>query len=339
MYDSEQSISVLLPVFHRENSLQNIALLRRALESIKDQDIRTDYEVLLVDDGSPVPIAQQAELLGAAADDVTWIRIERNGGLVNALNSGIRVAKYRFIARLDADDCWLPTKVEKQLDLFRADPDLTITATGMSLVRPDNTVIEHLVRPGDWGGILNFFVNDGCPFPHGSVIARADIYRLLGGYPHDGRFSHCEDYTLWGTWLRFFKPAMVEECLYNYTASDTSVSILYAPQQATTSRIVNRRFAEGDLSDRLPTALQRLSETLDVSLLEAGRLSYVLWQFRPEVVLPETAIDSLRVILFDRVFSAFDQSPCSKPWYDIINLPCPLNLASQPSVAGRFYPI
>lgn len=339
MYVSEQSISVLLPVFHRENSPQNIALLRRALESIKDQDIQTDYEVLLVDDGSPVPIAQQAELLGAAADDVTWIRIERNGGLVNALNSGIRVAKHPFIARLDADDCWLPTKVEKQLDLFRADPDLTITATGMSLVRPDNTVIKNLVRPGNWSGILSFFVNTGCPFPHGSVIARTDIYRLLGGYPHDARFSHCEDYALWGTWLRFFKPAMVEECLYNYTVSDTSISALYAPQQAMATRIVNRRFADGDLADRLPVALQRLSESLDVSLLEAGRLAYLLWQFRPEVALPETAIEALRVILFDRVFLEFDQSPCSKPWYDLINMPCPPNQSSQPNRAGRFNPI
>ena len=339
MYVSEQSISVILPVFHRENSLQEIALLRRALESIKDQNFRTDYEVLLVDDGSPVPVAQQTELLGAAADDITWIRIERNGGLVNALNLGVRAAKYCFIARLDADDCWLPTKVEKQLDLFLADPDLTITATGMSQVRPDNTVIEHLVRPGDWSGILNFFVNVGCPFPHGSVIARAEIYRLLGGYPHDGRFSHCEDYTLWGIWLRFFKPAMVEECLYNYTVSDTSVSAQYAPQQAMASRIVSRRFAEGDLADRLPAALQSLSEILEVSLLDAGRLSYLLWQFRPEVVLPEAVIDALRVILFDRVFSAFNQSTCSKPWYDLINLPCPLKQASQPNVTGRFYPI
>lgn len=335
---SDQAISVLLPVFHREKSLTNIAFLRRALESIHDQKISVPYEILLVDDGSPDPVFEQANLLGAAAKDVRWIRLDRNMGLVNALNRGICAANYGFIARLDADDSWLPTKIEKQLRLFEADPDLTITATGMRLVRNDDTVIDDLIRPGDWNGILKFFVDGGCPFPHGSVVARTEVYRLLGGYPHSGRFSHCEDYTLWGTWLRFFKPAMVEECLYNYTVSDSSVSAQYGAQQATASQVVNRTFARGNLAGRLPMALQKLSEMLNLSLFNAGRLAYMLWHFGPAVLLPKSTAEVLSVILFDREFVLYERDMPVHKWNEMLGVQCSAELVQQEMWQGRYSP-
>src|SRR6516225_1153575 len=132
MKTSVHGVSVVLPVFHSRPSIENIRLLKRSLESIKDQHISVEHEVLLVDDGSPVPISDFCDVLGEAARDVTWIRIPYNCGLVNALNSGILAAKYSLIARLDADDVWRPSKIEKQLSQFSSDPDLTISATGMS---------------------------------------------------------------------------------------------------------------------------------------------------------------------------------------------------------------
>ncbi|QEZ47535.1 glycosyltransferase [Cupriavidus oxalaticus] len=337
METSALSISVVLPVFHRQQSVENINLLRRSLESIKDQRMSIDYEILLVDDGSPVPISNFKDVLGEAAHDVTWIRIPINRGLVNALNTGILAARHTLIARLDADDVWLPSKIDKQLSQFESDADLTISATGMSLVKTDGSHIEDHIRPGDWNGILRFFVDVGCPFPHGSVLAKKEIYRLLGGYPHSGNFSHCEDYTLWGTWLRFFKPAMVEESLYNYTVSDSSVSAIHGEQQRNASRIVQSRFAKGRLASKLPDALRSLAGCLGISLMNAGKLSYLLWQFKPDITLPSEALDPLRVILFDREFSTISSGSSSQSWADLLGLP--RTIQSQPSdeITGRFY--
>lgn len=338
MAQSVPSISVVLPVFHRQQSVENIGLLKRSLESIKDQNISVEHEILLVDDGSPVPISNFRDVLGKAACDVTWIRIPNNRGLVNALNTGILAAKYSLIARLDADDVWQPSKIDKQLSQFASDPDLTISATGMSLVTMDGSSIGVHIRPGDWNGILQFFVEVGCPFPHGSVLAKREIYRLLGGYPHTGSLSHCEDYALWGTWLRFFKPAMVEEPLYNYTVSDSSVSAIHGEQQRNASRIVQGRFAKGRFANRLPDALTSLAACLDISLTCAGKLSYLLWQFNPDVALPRQAIEPLRVILFDREFSAVSPLSSSRNWYDLVGLSrTGPHRPSDEIITGRFY--
>ncbi|QBQ98354.1 glycosyltransferase [Paraburkholderia pallida] len=337
MKESNYGISVVLPVFHRQPSVDNINLLKRSLESIKDQRISVDHEILLVDDGSPVPIFEFKDLLGEAAHDVTWIRIQNNRGLVNALNTGILAAKHSLIARLDADDVWLPSKIDKQLSQFEADENLTISATGMSLVTPDGSHIEDHIRPSEWNEILKFFVDVGCPFPHGSVVAKKEIYRLLGGYPHSGNFSHCEDYALWGTWLRFFKPTMVEEALYNYTVSETSVSAIHGEQQRNASRLVLSRFSKGNLANRLPDALISLARCLDISVISAGKLSYLLWQFNPDVSLPGEAIDLLRVILYDREFSTNPSGRSSRNWRDLIGWPMISQSQTRDEIGGRFY--
>lgn len=324
---SDLSISVILPVYLRQPDDVQIQLLKRALESILDQRMSIDYEILLIDDGSPSPISGFSNILGVAAHHVNWVRIPVNRGLVNALNTGIVSSKHMLIARLDADDVWLPTKIDKQLALFEQDADLTIAATGMSMVGVDGTLIAEHVRPGDWNGILKFFVKVGCPFPHGSVVGRKDIYRLLGGYSHNANFSHCEDYALWGLWLRFFKPAMVEESLYSYTVSGTSVSAVHQEQQRDASRVVQLNFARGDLIDRLPRALETLAKCLNISLIEAGKLAYLLWHFKPRVTLPSAVVDALSVILFDREFLVVSANETDMHWSALLGL--------QPNVSGH----
>jgi glycosyltransferase involved in cell wall biosynthesis len=292
--------SVIIPVYLAEPSVQNVRLLARALDSVFTQAFPDSFEVLVIDDGSPIPVANLANLTGQDRNDkIRWIRRKRNGGIVSALNAGLREARYPFIARLDADDRWCQGKLEKQFAVFANDSDLTIVATGMTLMTVDGAVIEKLIRPGDWSGVLRFFVEGGCPFPHGSVVARKDIYRLLGGYPHNQIFSHCEDYALWGAWLRFFKPAMVEELLYDYTVSSTSVSNRSREQQARGSRLVNASFASLNLTNRLPRALSDLADLLGISVLQAGVLSYRMWNYKLAANLPREAIEPLRTILCD----------------------------------------
>jgi hypothetical protein len=295
------AVSVLLPVFFRDLGSEDLRLLRRALDSIRQQEFRDDYEVLVLDDGSAVEIEGVLRKLGDTdLEKMRFIRNRRNQGLVYTLNRGLAEARFPLIARLDADDCWLPTKIKKQLDLMEADRDLTITATGMTLVTPEGKALETHVRPGDWTGILRFFVDVGCPFPHGSVLARRDIYRMLGGYCHNPARSHCEDYALWGIWLRFFKPAMIEEALYDYTVSSFSVSFVHREQQRRASGAVNRQFRNLDLVTRLPAALTELASVLGCSVLDAGILAYKMWRFRAPVYLRSACLEPLRIIMPDR---------------------------------------
>ncbi len=98
------TVSVIIPYYRAS---QTIA---RAVESVLAQTFRP-YEILIVDDGSPDDAAGATREFGSS---VTLIR-KPNGGAASARNLGIEHAKGEWIAFLDADDYWEPTKLELQL--------------------------------------------------------------------------------------------------------------------------------------------------------------------------------------------------------------------------------
>ncbi len=90
-------VSVVISVFNRPE------LLRRALRSVASQRPRQPAEVIVVDDGSTDGTAEVAEASGARV-----IRHERNLGTAAAKETGMRAARYDWVALLDSDDEWLP---------------------------------------------------------------------------------------------------------------------------------------------------------------------------------------------------------------------------------------
>ena len=330
------AISVLLPVHFQDVSAQRLRWLRRGLESILDQRFPDAMEILVIDDGSPVPLAGAAADLGAAASSVRWLRLDINRGLAEALNFGLRHARYPLIARIDADDRWCAGKIEAQAALFAGDEDLTITATGMTRRRPDGSLVDVHVRPGSWQGVLAFVPAVGCPFPHGSVLARRDIYLLLGGYPQDADMRYCEDFALWGTWLRFFKPAMIERALYDHTLSPSSVSAMHRRAQLAATDVIRRRFARLGLASVLPRAVPAFAERLGVSVIQAGILCYRLWHHQGLAVrLPEPALAPLQEILPDRDLVPSGPQAEAAGWRELLGMPPAVDRVATLAVVAR----
>jgi glycosyltransferase involved in cell wall biosynthesis len=294
-------VSVILPTLIRLPSAYAINLLDRAIRSVQEQNYPGRFEIVLVDDASPEPVAQTLDSVGCRYRcDLRVIRLHRQLGLVQALNCGLLAAQYGLIARIDADDFWLPGKIERQLARFATDPELSIVGTGMRLRFEDGRPPEDFVRPDGWSPILRFFSEVGCPFPHGSIVARRDIYRLLGGYPQSAEYSHCEDFALWSAWIRFFKPARVEEVLYVYSVSPGSISSIHAERNRRISAKIKNDFACLDIAETTPETIGHLASVLGLSLLQAGAVCYRLWHYRPAVTLPEAAVAPLRRLLADR---------------------------------------
>lgn len=115
-------VSVVIPA---HNDAQ---FLRDALDSALAQTF-DDYEVVVVDDGStdetPQILAEYAERHPAC---IRAIRQDQSGASA-ARNRGIRASRGEFVAFLDADDMWLPSKIEKQVAAFRSDPSLGLVTT------------------------------------------------------------------------------------------------------------------------------------------------------------------------------------------------------------------
>ena len=111
------TVSIIVPTFNRAN------LLPRALDSIITQTY-DDWEIVVVDDGSaddtPAVLARYAQHIGDRL-----IRVEQeNRGSSAARNRGIDAARGRFIAFLDSDDEFAPTKLRRQMELFGSHPEL-----------------------------------------------------------------------------------------------------------------------------------------------------------------------------------------------------------------------
>ncbi|MBY0386435.1 glycosyltransferase family 2 protein, partial [bacterium] len=97
-------VSIIIPVFNRG------PLLARALDSIEKQTFR-DFEIIVVDDHS-------TEDLTSFISGRAFYLKNSGKGVSSARNTGITAARGDFIAFLDSDDEWLPTKLEKQIEFL-----------------------------------------------------------------------------------------------------------------------------------------------------------------------------------------------------------------------------
>jgi teichuronic acid biosynthesis glycosyltransferase TuaG len=105
-------VSIITPVFNAERWLEDM------LASVAAQSF-TNWEHLLVDDGSTDSSAALIERAARADPRIRLLRMPGNGGPARARNAALELAKGRYIAFLDADDLWLPAKLERSLDFLR----------------------------------------------------------------------------------------------------------------------------------------------------------------------------------------------------------------------------
>jgi glycosyltransferase involved in cell wall biosynthesis len=99
------SVSVVIPTFNRADCVG------KAIESVLAQTFQ-DFEVIVVDDGSK---DDTARVLAGFGDSIRSIS-QKNRGVSAARNAGIRLARGKWVAFLDSDDEWHPTKLQRQVD-------------------------------------------------------------------------------------------------------------------------------------------------------------------------------------------------------------------------------
>ena len=125
-------VTVLLPVYNGER------YLREAVESILTQTLES-FELLIVDDGS----TDGTEAICRSFNDprVRVHRYEENAGVVFALNAGIDLISTKYVARMDADDVALPSRLARQVAFLESRPD--IAACGCWLVELVDGRLRH----------------------------------------------------------------------------------------------------------------------------------------------------------------------------------------------------
>jgi glycosyltransferase involved in cell wall biosynthesis len=211
--------------------------LAQALDSVFGQTV-ADLEVVVVDDGSSddTPEVMRPYLADPRA---RYVRIEHAGQGV-AKNRSVRLARAPLVAFLDADDLWLPAKLEKQLALFRADPGLGVVFTRRLLIDEAGRELPYRqpVLHRGWVAEEIFQRNFVC---FSSAMARRDVLDEAGLF--DESLPLAIDYDLWLRVALRHRFDYVDEPLVKYRTGHASLSRRFAERQATVAGI-QRRFLE-----------------------------------------------------------------------------------------------
>lgn len=190
-------VSVLLTSYNHRD------FLPIALESLRKQTFR-DFEVLALDDGSQ---DGSREWLAQQPDVICHFH-EKNLGTYGNLNFGVAHSTGEFIAVFNDDDVWDPRKLEQQVAVLDARPEVGLVHTAGWFIGPQGEKIEGSPLGFPWPETSSGWVLHELIYKN-RIIASSAMFRrvLLGKTGHfDPEFWGCGD---WHMWLRFAEQAQV----------------------------------------------------------------------------------------------------------------------------------
>ncbi len=188
MDDHNISVSVVIPAYN------SVATIGRAIDSVLSQT-RPPEQIIVVDDGSTDGTAAAVSEYDERIDAVR----QPNAGPGAARNRGIQEAKYPWIAFLDADDEWLPDRLERQIRILQARPDLAwvtgnfLRSDSQGRSGPHFAVPENPLRPERMSFFMAFIQNLwGCT---DTLLIRREAFERVGQFR--GEYKTTEDLDMW----------------------------------------------------------------------------------------------------------------------------------------------
>ncbi len=200
-------VSVIIPAYKAG------AYLIETVESVLAQT-HQNFELLIIDDGSP---DKQAELLAplvASDDRIQYIK-QKNGGVSSARNHGFGLSKGEYLAFLDADDVWLPQNLELKLAKFATDAAFGLVHSDMAIV-DEKTKLTGETKSGKEGYILNDLLawNGTCvPTPSSILVKRAAVEKI-GLF--DLKLSNAADQEFFFRMAKAYKIGRVPQVTWYY---------------------------------------------------------------------------------------------------------------------------
>ena len=206
--------SVIIPLYNKA------PYVRKALESVFAQTY-TDYELIVVDDGSTDDSAEIAEeVLQEAtphrpiASSPYRLLKQANAGVSAARNNGVAASCGDYVAFLDADDWWEPTYLERMAQLIEDYPDAGLYASNYYYHKDGVNIIKVDIPTGYFNYPAEYYKNFAMPVWTGATIIPRKVYDEMGGFPLGIKLG--EDFLLWAKIALQRKVAFLYEPLAYY---------------------------------------------------------------------------------------------------------------------------
>lgn len=199
-------VSVVIPTHNR------VDLLPRAIRSVQNQTFK-DFEIIIVSDGSTDGTDELMENLSQKDSRINYISYYPGHNGNYARNTGIKAAKGEYIAFLDDDDEWLPTKLEVQLKMMESDNKIGLVYTGTHSVYADDG-IEYDSFPKFHGDMSKQVLYNNFAGSTTTVMLRRSILDKTGLF--DEELPAMQDYDLWIRICQIAKVGVISEPMVNY---------------------------------------------------------------------------------------------------------------------------
>lgn len=213
-------VSIILAVHNGESTLD------AALASLHKQTW-ADFEVIVIDDAST---DQTATILKKWQDRFSKQKFliipnHQNQGLTRSLLTGLSHIRGRYIARIDADDTWRPTKLAQQVNWLNEHPECGIV--GSWYINKTRHSTNEIRLPTTDAQIRSriFYQN---PFGHSCIVVRKKLLEAAGSYDPTIRFG--QDYDLWFRLLPLTQLANIPQFLVERNI-EKSLSRRHSPEQ------------------------------------------------------------------------------------------------------------
>lgn len=198
-------VTVIIPAYNA------MKYLPETVESLRNQTL-TDFEVLIVNDGSSDGIVEWASQI---TDSRIRLISQVNQGTAAARNKGISESKGEYIAFLDADDIWEPTKLEKQAQCLDDNPLVGLVDCWTAFI-DENSKPTGLVMRNDTEGDVYKKVVESCDSPvccGSSPMVRRSCFDTLGLFDRE---SYIEDVDMWIRIATRYHYGVIKEPLVRY---------------------------------------------------------------------------------------------------------------------------
>lgn len=205
--DKPVTVSVVIPLYNAAD------IVSETIHTVLAQTW-TDREIIVIDDGST---DGSGEVIKSFGDRVRYYFFQ-NEGVAKARNRGIALSRGRYIALLDHDDLWAPTKLAKQVAVLEARPEVGLVITGIVHLEWDGSP-KRKFPIGPSSRFYQLFVKGFGPTPSAAMIRRSVIDRA-GAF--DERFSSAgmDDHEFWPRIAEHCEIAMIDEPLTYHRNKD-----------------------------------------------------------------------------------------------------------------------